>query len=1335
LDSTSKTYYQPQGEIARGGMGVVLQAQDAKLGRAVAMKVMLRARATEEERWRFVQEARVLGQLAHPNIVPVHDLGADEQGRPFYTMKLVQGHTLQAILDQLKAGDASTLARYPLRQLLTIFQKACDAVAFAHSRGIIHRDLKPQNLMVGEFGEVLVMDWGLAKILPGSPAATTAGSAADWPAPAPQASQAAPTASEAAATQSTETETLAAGATPAAPEPKLAFNPLLGSSPAQPSPSQQLTLEGRVLGTPHYMSPEQAEGKINELDERTDVFALGGILYALLTLRPPVDGASVEEMLARARQADITPPSALNARSGSIHLHQRPTGGPVASRAVVPLPHLAGGRVPAALSAVAMKALATAPANRYPGVTALAADISAFQAGFATSAENANALTLFRRFIHRHKALAAAASLLVLLTAGFMLRLVASERKATEHARAAGESAKQALASSEEARQEADRANAAERLASVKGEQTRKALAEAKVALAEAAYREQDSLGMHNTLRAVPEDLRQQSWDYLFAKADSSAATFPTSDGMEIHCVAPHPKQAGVFGVVDARGRFRLVEAVRGRQWGGFPLGLGTNQTTGVFRIAFAPDGERLAAVRSGTTNAVLHRVSDGAVLLIIPSPKAYRADFSADGRRLLLHSAPGAASMVDTTNGRELWRDAESLHWACLADGRVFAASYRGTLHLVDADNGQRLVPSHSSRSGVSSLAASPTEKLVVLGFENGAVRGIQPDGFKVHFENRWPGWNSAFLSFTADGRWFVSLAKETVTGRLSLQLWEPRLGERLHYFLGAEGTPRNLCIHPLTDQLAVGGTISRVWSLPPARPIWRAANAALPLPQGVFWGSDDLFFTQTGTNSLQLLDLRTDRVVWEAPDTLVRSVTLSGDGRVALVSTPRFTGRYWLLTNAPSPRVMLSGEGKGGDLSSLRLNATGDRLAASRSGRLVVRNLLDGKEVTATYQDAAQIRNLCWVDGDARIVSVVTLGASGATGSADSLWFTDAQSLKTLRTFGSIGPTPALAPSPQGALLAEGGYSQVIAVRDGVRGVIQGIPFRAHDAVITALAWHPRLPLLASGSADHTVKVWHPSSGRLLAEFFGPGREPTALQFSPGGTRLVCAASDRSVHVWDIPPSALDETTLAAADAELQSRPPAPDPVTGWDDLISRLNPKLVKLTGSGWVLNHGVLNSPPNPEALILLPGDLSKTNYHLRFTVEAFKRNNSLQVLVTLADRHASFVLDKRIGTNVISGFDLGGGDVLLMGRPETLRARQITNAEPHTLEFLVHVTPPTGSIEVRLDGRSLATLREPLTTLHISTRIRALSAGQHGLVSFREGWSVTGAKVRYLKPGE
>ena len=149
-------------EIARGGMGQIYSGQDPQLKREVAVKVSSISEGGEDPR--FSKEAEVLAHLAHPNIVPIYNIGVDAQSRPFYSMKLVKGRTLQAVLNALTTGDAAAVKEYPRAALLTIFRKVCDAMSFAHSKGILHRDLKPENIMVGEYGEVLVMDWGLAKV-------------------------------------------------------------------------------------------------------------------------------------------------------------------------------------------------------------------------------------------------------------------------------------------------------------------------------------------------------------------------------------------------------------------------------------------------------------------------------------------------------------------------------------------------------------------------------------------------------------------------------------------------------------------------------------------------------------------------------------------------------------------------------------------------------------------------------------------------------------------------------------------------------------------------------------------------------------------------------------------------------------------------------------------------------------------------------------------------------------------------------------------------------------------------------------------------------------------
>jgi serine/threonine-protein kinase len=246
--------YEVLGRLGKGGMAVVWGGHDRRLRRAVAVKVMKEELAgwPHLER-RFMEEAQLTSQLAHPAIPPVHELGELSDGRPYFVMKLVQGRTLADLLDA-RTGPADDLPRF-----LTIFEQVCQAVAYAHSKGVIHRDLKPANVMVGAFGEVQVMDWGLAKLL------------ADQP---PEAAAADP-AGGAVATVRT-----------AGPD--------------------DATQEGSMLGTPAYMAPEQARGEVERVDRRCDVFGLGAILCEVLTGQPPYVGAA-EDVRVQAQLGHLGP--------------------------------------------------------------------------------------------------------------------------------------------------------------------------------------------------------------------------------------------------------------------------------------------------------------------------------------------------------------------------------------------------------------------------------------------------------------------------------------------------------------------------------------------------------------------------------------------------------------------------------------------------------------------------------------------------------------------------------------------------------------------------------------------------------------------------------------------------------------------------------------------------------------------------------------------------------------------------------------------------------------------------------------------------------------------
>jgi serine/threonine protein kinase len=286
--------------LARGGMGTVYAAQDQTLNRRVAIKVLDSSDPSGELEGRLVREARVLARLEHPGIVPVHDAGTLADGRVFYVMKFVEGSRV----DELLAGSLS------LPERLRLFLRICETMSFAHSRGILHRDLKPANVMVGAFGEVLVIDWGLAKLLQPESAA-----------------------------RSEETIVLAA---PLAKADRV-------ETATEIAPATQ---DGIVMGTPGFMSPEQAQGKSSSLDVRTDIFSLGKLLEAMVQQRKSTTAV----------------------------------------------------RTPRAIRAICEKAAAESLPERYASVSALAEDLSEYLDGKPVSAYRESSWERVVRFYARYQA-------------------------------------------------------------------------------------------------------------------------------------------------------------------------------------------------------------------------------------------------------------------------------------------------------------------------------------------------------------------------------------------------------------------------------------------------------------------------------------------------------------------------------------------------------------------------------------------------------------------------------------------------------------------------------------------------------------------------------------------------------------------------------------------------------------------------------------------------------------------------------------------------------------------------------------------------------------------
>jgi serine/threonine protein kinase/tetratricopeptide (TPR) repeat protein len=312
---------------AKGGLGEVFVAEDLELHREVALKEIQECHASDTvSRGRFLLEAEVTGRLEHPGIVPVYGLGQYADGRPFYAMRLIHGDNLKEAIRRFheaeKPGRDPGERRLALRQLLGRFIDVCNAVAFAHSRGVLHRDLKPGNIMLGKYGETLVVDWGLAKVVGRTDA-----------------------------TRDVEEST---------------FRPRSGSGEA-------MTQVGSAIGTPAYMSPEQAAGQLDKLGPASDIYSLGATLYALLTGQAPFRKGDAGDVLRRVRTGDFLPPRRINAD------------------------------IPAPLEAICLKAMALDPRIRYASCAGLAEDVEHWLADEPVRAYPEPWTTRLRRWLDRHR--------------------------------------------------------------------------------------------------------------------------------------------------------------------------------------------------------------------------------------------------------------------------------------------------------------------------------------------------------------------------------------------------------------------------------------------------------------------------------------------------------------------------------------------------------------------------------------------------------------------------------------------------------------------------------------------------------------------------------------------------------------------------------------------------------------------------------------------------------------------------------------------------------------------------------------------------------------------
>ncbi|MCD6050118.1 MAG: Serine/threonine protein kinase-related protein [Verrucomicrobia bacterium] len=1090
-------HYTKGAEIAKGGMGAVLEANDQLLGRTVAMKVVRHDIGDSESiRLRFIREATVLARLEHPSIVPIYEMGRDAEGRLYYTMKKVEGRTLQAILDDLKAEKAATVKEFTLDRLLNIYRKICEAMAFAHAKGVIHRDLKPENVMVGAYGEVLVMDWGLAKVLYD-------------------------------VAQTAQEMQLLSAADSAAVNPKDGTLPTgfaeLSDSQLRGS-SQNLTVDGSVMGSPQYMPPEQAEGKVGDLDERADVFSLGGILYATLTLKPPVEGRTVKEVLDKVKSGNIVPPTHFNIGSTSAAGMKLPAGTVTDPKQITPLPHCPGGRVPGTLSAITMKALAFDREQRYGSVGELLADVEAYQRGFATSAEDVNLLGQLALFMKRHRGITVsvvvALLLIAVLTGGFVWRI--------------GEEKIEALAQADRATEEAAKAKVAEQTARRAEGKAVQEFGKAQIALAEAAFRSQDLEGMVKALEDCPPERRDQTWEYLSAKRDFSLRALAVSGRpyRAVQKVIALPGKSGVFAVVVQLSGIDLVDVTTDRIAQTIETGV-----NGPKAVAVSGDGKLMVVAAKEGDTVMVFDLGSGRKVKTLPLPLPEKGQkkrvndliLSHDGRRLAVNRPMENSyielRMIDLETGNSLWSQRED-------NGRITFDRSGTLLSMVTAGRSRfsRLLNvadgkvKSSLALNATSHAFSPNGKWLAVGAADGSVYIMDAQTGEVRQRGRLYSGQLEQMAWTVDNRLLTMgddgrFRSTNLVYRWRLALWRAEDLQPLGTFHGLP-THNGLdwSLAPETGYLLTAQSPPRLWRVPVGLEAIRKTHAA---EQG--WScafiSDTLLL---GRKEFMLVcnDLSNPADIVEVPGGSLHGHTLGAShwpsGMFATAMRTK---------TSPLELKLFSSNGKAiVQRWSKTIQDRGSQLEFDQAGERLLLIYLSNPNVEVLSTKAGEsllripkkMESGVFAGKAGNIIGLIAAKRS-ATGAADELWQLDGQTGKPLQTNTFDFRGSCLVASPDRSLVAVGGADQMVHIFEA-ETLKEKFSFRVHDDEVTAVAFHPGRPVIATASMDGSVKLWDYTTKKMVNYFIGLEGTPVCLAFSPNGKWLAVEGQEHTSRVYDV-------------------------------------------------------------------------------------------------------------------------------------------------------------------------------------------------------------------------